>query len=79
MGKKQLFDALDKYARFLYTCHLNNECYHDSIMEIFGSGLQRTDPLYLAAKDKLLKEFKTWKNVMLAVMEVIISLCFFTL
>jgi len=48
-------------------------------MEIFGSRLQRTDPLYLAAKDKLLKEFKTWKNVMLAVMEVIISLCPFTL
>ena len=75
MSKKQLFDTLNKYAWFLYTCRLNNECYYDSIMEIFGSGLQKTDPLYLVAKDKLLKEFKTWKNVMLTVMEVIISLC----
>jgi hypothetical protein len=69
-GKKELFDALDKYGRFEYTCRLNNECYHRCIQQIFGTELAETDPLYLAAKDKLLKVFKSWKNTMLMVIEV---------
>ena len=68
--KKELFNALDKYARFEYTCTLDNECYHECIVQIFGCELSPTDPLYLAAKDKLLKKFKTWKNTMLNIIEV---------
>ena len=67
--KKELFNMLDKYSQFEYTCQLDNECYHSCIQQIFEIELSETDPFYLAAKDKLLKVFKTWKNMMLVVIE----------
>ena len=72
--KKELFDALDKFVCFQYSCSLDNECYHQCIVQIFGDKLQLTEALYLAAKDKLLKEFKTWKNTMLSIIKVNILL-----
>ena len=38
-GKKELFDALDKFACFQYSCSLDNKCYHQYIVQIFSDKL----------------------------------------